>query len=126
MESILEIIPRGGGNGHDLESKKTFAGLVNLGNTCYLNAQLQCAYHVPYLRQLIKDARDSVVEVEVEVEVEVDVEVEVEVNDDEDMEGGVKWLMRSKHWNVTMLKMKKQELEENHICHPVISNLYYW
>ena len=28
-------------------------GLVNLGNTCYLNAQLQCAYHIPLVRNLI-------------------------------------------------------------------------
>jgi len=29
------------------------SGLVNLGNTCYLNAQLQCVYHIPYLRNNI-------------------------------------------------------------------------
>ena len=28
-------------------------GLVNLGNTCYLNSQLECAYHIPYLRNMI-------------------------------------------------------------------------
>jgi ubiquitin C-terminal hydrolase len=28
-------------------------GLVNLGNTCYLNAQLQCIYHIPKARDLI-------------------------------------------------------------------------
>jgi ubiquitin C-terminal hydrolase len=27
--------------------------LLNLGNTCYLNAQLQCVYHIPYIRELI-------------------------------------------------------------------------
>ena len=31
------------------------AGLNNLGNTCYLNAQLQCSFHIPYIRQLILD-----------------------------------------------------------------------
>lgn len=30
-------------------------GLQNLGNTCYLNSQLQCAYHIPRIRQLILD-----------------------------------------------------------------------
>jgi len=29
------------------------SGLINLGNTCYLNAQLQCVYHIPYLRNAI-------------------------------------------------------------------------
>lgn len=28
-------------------------GLINLGNTCYLNAQLECAYHIPKIRSII-------------------------------------------------------------------------
>jgi len=80
IDSILNTIPRGGGrrgrnnnnNNNKEEEEKIYAGLINLGNTCYLNSQLQCAYHVPYLRQLIKSAKDEIVEVEVEVEVEVD------------------------------------------------------
>jgi len=69
VDSVLDMVPRGGGQERD---ENTYAGLVNLGNTCYLNAQLQCAYHVPYLRELIKYAKDEVVEVEVEVEVEIE------------------------------------------------------
>jgi len=77
--SILDSIPRGG----HIDDQKSYAGLVNLGNTCYLNAQLQCAYHVPYLRQLVLSAQDEVVDVEVEVEVEVGEEKKDEYADNE-------------------------------------------
>lgn len=30
-------------------------GLYNLANTCYLNAQLQCAFHIPRVRQIVLD-----------------------------------------------------------------------
>lgn len=32
-------------------------GLVNLGNTCYLNSQLQCAYSIPKVRDLLTDSQ---------------------------------------------------------------------
>lgn len=32
-------------------------GLRNLGNTCYLNTQLHCAYHIPRVRELITSPR---------------------------------------------------------------------
>jgi len=34
-------------------SSSTPAGMTNLGNTCYLNAQLQCQFHIPLVRHLI-------------------------------------------------------------------------
>lgn len=90
IDSILNRVPRGGGSesrGSGIDNQgKAYPGLVNLGNTCYLNAQLQCAYHVPYLRKLVLVADDKVireeVEVEVEVEIEVDDNVEVDTADD--------------------------------------------
>lgn len=30
-------------------------GIPNLGNTCYLNAQLQCAFHIPLVRNLVEN-----------------------------------------------------------------------
>lgn len=66
---VVDSIPRGG----DLSSSGNsfgppYLGLVNLGNTCYLNAQLQCAFHVPFLRDLVLNAEDETVEVEVEID----------------------------------------------------------
>lgn len=73
VDSILGKVPRGGGGDRGGgERDGTYAGLVNIGNTCYLNAQLQCAYHIPYLRRLVLDAKDEIVRVEVEVEIETD------------------------------------------------------
>lgn len=34
-------------------------GLLNLGNTCYLNAQLEAAYHVPRVRELVMNPSSS-------------------------------------------------------------------
>ena len=95
IDSILDFIPRGGGGDsgssnhrRDENGNMMFAGLVNMGNTCYLNAQLQCAYHIPYLRQLVLDARDEVVQIEVEVEEEIDDDTEIVAQRD-GMEEGI-------------------------------------
>lgn len=34
-------------------------GLINLGNTCYLNSQIECLYHLPYVRNVILSASPS-------------------------------------------------------------------
>jgi hypothetical protein len=43
-------------------------GLKNLGNTCYMNAQLQCAFHIPAIRQRIFWSPPSEEDDEVEVD----------------------------------------------------------
>jgi Ubiquitin carboxyl-terminal hydrolase len=34
-------------------------GMINLGNTCYLNSQLECAFHIPLVRSLIESPPSS-------------------------------------------------------------------
>ena len=58
-------------------------GLTNLGNTCYLNAQLQCAYHIPLVRNLIlsspmnNDNNDDVISTDSEDDESTDSEISV-------------------------------------------------
>ena len=52
----LSCTARGGATAStDIEPRKKhrIVGLQNLGNTCYLNAQIQCLYHIPYVRNAI-------------------------------------------------------------------------
>ena len=81
---LLSSIPRGGEQNSPTanSSEQTYVGLINLGNTCYLNAQLQCAFHVPAVRELVLAAKDKIVEIEVEDDEECDVEENEVVDED--------------------------------------------
>ena len=41
-------------------SSATPKGIINLGNTCYLNSQLQCQFHIPLVRELILQSDERV------------------------------------------------------------------
>mmetsp|Transcript_6268 Transcript_6268/g.13789 ORF Transcript_6268/g.13789 Transcript_6268/m.13789 type:complete len:390 (-) Transcript_6268:1220-2389(-) len=97
VDSILGNLPRGGGSKSE-DKSDSYAGLVNLGNTCYLNAQLQCAYHVPYLRELVLSAKD-----------------EMEDEEGEEEEGGRKrqqrmWIVRRQGEHKLKQPNKKQRI----------------
>jgi hypothetical protein len=85
-DEIMQSIPRGGAS-DGANFRSPYSGLINLGNTCYLNAQLQCAYHVPLLRELVLSARDEVIEVEVEVEEDAEVDGQQQDTYDCDVDG---------------------------------------
>ena len=50
---VLNSSIRGGSSTTSNKIVVISKGLRNLGNTCYINAQLQCAFHIPYIRSLI-------------------------------------------------------------------------
>ena len=52
----LAASARGSSSSDDVNPSAIISnGILNLGNTCYINAQLQCAFHIPYIRSLILD-----------------------------------------------------------------------
>jgi hypothetical protein len=51
--SLLEKASITNNNNNNNKNVLVSNGLVNLGNTCYLNSQIQCAFHIPHIRSLV-------------------------------------------------------------------------